>query len=175
MLFLIIKALHLVFVITWFAGLFYIVRLFIYAAEAEVLEDSTAKKILSDQYQIMKRRLWYGITWPSAVLTLIFGIWLAILYGALPLWLILKFGLVALLYFYHFSCQKIYKQQSAGNYKYSSYQLRIWNEVATLFLFAIAFVVILKGNIGLGSIITGLCILAALLFLSIKIYAKGRK
>lgn len=175
MLFSVIKALHIIFVITWFAGLFYIVRLFIYSAEAAFKDDAIAREVLLEQFDVMKRRLWYGITWPSAILTFIFGVWLVVLYGALPLWLILKLGLVTALYFYHFSCQRIYKQQLKGDYKYTSYQLRIWNEVATLFLFAIVFVVILKSEIGLKSIITGLIILALLLFLSVKIYAKNRK
>jgi len=71
-----IKALHLIFVVTWFAGLFYIVRLFIYHVEAEDQSDD-ARKILQSQYKLMQRRLWYGITWPSMLGTLVFGLWLA--------------------------------------------------------------------------------------------------
>ena len=63
-----IKALHIIFVVSWFSGLFYIVRLFIYFAEAEKKEEP-AKKILQTQYKIMSKRLWYIITWPSAILT----------------------------------------------------------------------------------------------------------
>ncbi|MDR9488704.1 CopD family protein, partial [Salibacter sp.] len=69
-----IKALHIIFVVTWFAGLFYIVRLFIYHTEAEQRSEPE-KSILQSQFRLMEKRLWYGITWPSAVLTMIFGIW----------------------------------------------------------------------------------------------------
>lgn len=171
----IFKALHLVFVITWFAGLFYIVRLFIYSAEANELKDELKKRILLEQYTIMKRRLWYGITWPSAIITFFCGVTLVYLLGAIPAWLILKLSLLFFLYLYHFSCHYIYKQQLAGNYKYSPFQLRLWNEVATLFLFGIVFVVTLKGQLSIYSIIFGLVFLAILLLISIKIYAKRRK
>jgi putative membrane protein len=67
-----VKALHIIFIVTWFAGLFYIVRLFVYQAEADQKEEPE-KSILSKQYKIMAKRLWYGITWPSFVLTLLFG------------------------------------------------------------------------------------------------------
>lgn len=175
MTFLTVKALHIIFVITWFAGLFYIVRLFIYKAESDLIENELEKNILLKQFSIMQRRLWYGITWPSAILTFIFGFWLIYLYGSMPLWLIFKLGLVFLLYVYHFSCQKIYTQQKNNIYKYSAYNLRIWNEVATLFLFAIVFVVVLKQEIGLKTIIIGLSFLALLLFFAIKIYAAKRQ
>ena len=67
-------ALHIIFVVTWFAGLFYIVRLFIYHTEAEQKAEPE-KSILQTQYKLMEKRLWYGITWPSMILTLIFGPW----------------------------------------------------------------------------------------------------
>lgn len=175
MLFLILKALHIIFVVTWFAGLFYIVRLFIYAAEASVLKDNQEKEILLKQYFIMQRRLWYGITWPSAILTFIFGTGLLVTYDSFPAWLALKLGCVFLLYFYHFSCHKIYTQQQRGDFNYTPFQLRVWNEVATLFLFAIVFIVILKHQITLSSIIICLIILAVLLFISVRVYAKRRK
>lgn len=170
----IIKAFHLVFVVTWFAGLFYIVRLFIYSAEANELKDQYKKEILQEQYAIMKRRLWYGIAWPSALITFCFGTTLLYLLGGLPAWLILKLLLLVFLYLYHFSCHYIYRQQLAGYYKYSAFQLRLWNEVATLFLFGIIFVVTLKGQLSIYSVIFGLVFLALLLLISIKIYAKRR-
>ncbi len=175
MTYVIFKAFHIVFVVTWFAGLFYIVRLFIYSAEANELKDELKKQILQEQYSLMKRRLWYGITWPSAIITFCFGTILVYLFGATPAWLILKLFLVLFLYLYHFSCQLIYKQQLVSNFKYSPFQLRLWNEVATLFLFGIVFVVTLKGQLSVYSIIFGLIFLAILLLLSIKIYAKRRK
>lgn len=89
MLYFYIKALHIIFVITWFSGLFYIVRLFIYSAEANEKPEPD-RGILLKELGIMQSRLWYIITWPSAILTLIFGTWMGILYGSLPSWLLVK-------------------------------------------------------------------------------------
>ena len=107
MIYSIIKALHIIFVVTWFAGLFYIVRLFIYSAEANQEKDEQKKLILLEQFAIMKRRLWFGITWPSAIITLLFGLYLVYLYSAFPAWLILKLVLLIFLYAYHYSCHYI--------------------------------------------------------------------
>ncbi|HVF96269.1 MAG TPA: CopD family protein, partial [Flavisolibacter sp.] len=67
-----LKALHIIFIVTWFAGMFYIVRLFIYNTEAAE-KPEPEKSILQKQFSIMSKRLWFGITWPSAVMTLVFG------------------------------------------------------------------------------------------------------
>ena len=93
-----IKSLHLIFVITWFAGLFYIVRLFVYQIEANQKPEAE-KEILQKQYKIMTYRLWYIITWPSAVLAILFAFWLLLL---MPSWLLMpwmhvKLGFVVLL------------------------------------------------------------------------------
>jgi putative membrane protein len=138
-----IKALHIIFVVTWFAGLFYIVRLFIYNREAQDKPEQE-RAILQSQFKIMIRRLWFGITWPSCILTLIFGTWLTVLYGSIPGWLVVKFGFVVGLVMYHLSIQWIYQKQMANTFNYTSMQLRMWNEVATLFLFAIVFLVVVK-------------------------------
>src|SRR5665213_2109597 len=126
-----IKALHIIFVVTWFSGLFYIVRLFVYNAEAHTKEDPE-RTILMKQFGIMQKRLWYGITSPSAILTLIFGTWMGILYGSLPTWLLVKLCFVAALFAYHFFIHSIFLQQKKGIFRWSSQQLRIWNEVATI-------------------------------------------
>ena len=128
-----LKALHIIFVVTWFAGLFYIVRLFIYHTEAEKRPEME-KKILQAQYKIMEKRLWYGITWPSMILTIILGGWM--------LWekpyllsegyFILKLCFVGALVLYHIQCHVIFKQLKNDNIKYSSFKLRMWNEVATV-------------------------------------------
>src|SRR5690242_1906104 len=135
-----IKALHIIFIVTWFSGLFYIVRLFIYNVEAEKKEEPE-RSILHKQFAIMIRRLWLIITWPSAILTLIFGPWMMYLMGSVPTWLWIKLCFVLGLYAYHFSLQHIYKQQMKGVFKYSSQQLRMWNELATIFLIAIVMLV----------------------------------
>ena len=170
-----IKALHLIFVVTWFAGLFYIVRLFIYHREAQD-EEEPKKSILQDQYKIMEKRLWFGITWPSAILTLVFALWML---WERPFLLDLpymhvKFGFVFFLYLYHFSCGYLFKQQQQGVFKYSSNQLRVWNEVATLFLVSVVFIIILKSALDWVYGLIGLVVFSILLMLAIRIYKKLR-
>jgi len=164
-----VKALHVIFIVTWFSGLFYIVRLFIYNTEAGERE-ATEKQVLRNQFAIMIRRLWFGITWPSAVLTLIFGLWMLYLYGSVPLWLQIKLAFVLLLYIYHLSLHRIYRQQSKGNFRYSSQQLRIWNEVATIFLIAIVMLVVVKQSISLVWGFAGLVLFIILLMSAIRLY-----
>jgi putative membrane protein len=172
-----LKALHIIFIVTWFAGLFYVVRLFIYHVEAED-EDDNAKAILQKQYKIMSRRLWYGITWPSAILTLVFATWLLStnfsFYMSQP-WMHIKLTFVVALYLYHFACQRIFSQLQKNEIKYSSFKLRIWNEVATVLLFAIVFLVVLKNEIGWFWGVVGLLLFSILLMMGIKWYKKIRK
>ena len=97
-----IKSLHIIFIVTWFSGLFYIVRLFVYNAEAEEKQEPE-KSILHKQYTVMIKRLWKGITWPSAVLTLVLGPWMVIIMGNIPQWLWIKLAFVLGLYIYHFT------------------------------------------------------------------------
>lgn len=168
-----VKSLHIIFVVTWFAGLFYIVRLFIYFTEAADKPEPD-KTILQNQFQIMEKRLWYGITWPSAVLTLIFGSWMFYLYGSLPNWLAVKLGFVLGLFLYHLSCHRIFKQHARGEVKQTPTQLRIWNEVATLFLVSIVFLVVLKNSVDFLWGVVGLILFAVILMLAIRIYKKVR-
>ena len=123
----------------------------------------------------MIRRLWLGITWPSAILTLVFGTWIAYLYGFIPSWLWVKLGFVAGLYIYHFSLHRIYSQQMKGIFRYSSQQLRIWNEVATVFLIAIVMLVTVKQEISIVWGLMGLLILILALMSAIRIYKLLRK
>ncbi len=170
-----IKALHLIFVITWFAGLFYIPRLFIYHIEASA-KPSPDKEILTRQFQLMTKRLWYIITWPSAVLALIFGIWLLVL---VPTWLQqpwmhVKLGFVLLLILYHLKSHQIFKQLQRNEVRYTSRFMRIWNEGATLLLFAIVFLVILKSAFNWVFGVVGIIVLGVLLMLGIRLYKKIR-
>jgi len=164
-----IKALHITFIVTWFSGLFYMVRLFIYNTEAAE-KPEPEKGILQRQFQLMTRRLWVGITWPSAILTAIFGPWMWILMGSLPTWLMIKLCFVIGLYGYHFSLQVIYRQQMKGIFRYSSQQLRIWNEVATIFLVAIVMLAVVKQNMSWAWGLLGLALFVILLMSAIKIY-----
>ncbi len=174
-----VKALHIIFVVTWFAGLFYIVRLFVYAAEANAA-DEPERSILNKQFGIMQRRLWYGITWPSAVLTFIFGHWVLfagpwkhMLFSGFD-WLTIKYVLVWGLLLYHLWCHRTFKQQQRGVFAHSSMQLRIWNEGATIFLIAIVFLVVVKSNLSLLYGVGGLLLVGVLLMLAIYTYKRLR-
>ena len=164
-----VKALHIIFVVTWFSGLFYMVRLFIYNTEASE-KTGLEKEILQKQFSIMIKRLWLGITWPSAILTLIFGAWMAFLYGSIPQWLAIKLCFVVLLYAYHFTLQKIYNDEMKGVFKYSSQQLRIWNEAATVLLLAIVMIAVVKQGMSIIWGLLGLVVFIVLLMSAIKIY-----
>jgi protoporphyrinogen IX oxidase len=168
-----IKALHIIFVVTWFAGLFYIVRLFIYNREAQDKPENE-RRILQQQFNIMIRRLWFGITWPSCILTLIFGSWLIVYNMPIPGWLWIKIGFLVGLFLYHFSIHVLYRQQSINNFKYSSQQLRIWNEVATIFLVAIVILVVVRSSLGLLWGMAGLFGFVILLMMGINLYKKYR-
>ncbi len=171
-----IKALHLIFVITWFAGLFYIPRLFIYHTEASKKTKQEAD-ILIRQLKIMSRRLWYIITWPSAILAIIFAIWLLILMPSwlLQSWMHLKLTFVALLIVYHLKTHRIFLKLQKNKIDYSEMFLRIWNEGATLLLFAIVFLAILKDGLHWIGGTLGILGLGVILFLGIRLYKKIRK
>ena len=171
-----IKALHIIFIVTWFAGLFYMPRLFIYNTEAEEKPEQE-RNILRSQFAIMIRRLWYGITWPSAVLTLVLGItvmfmgnWHLTLFEPEGRWFLVKWIFVLGLYAYHFSLQVLVQQELKGIFSYSSNQLRMWNEVATVFLFAIVMLVAVKQSISLLWGLGGLLTLIIVLMAAIRIY-----
>jgi protoporphyrinogen IX oxidase len=168
-----IKALHIIFIVTWFAGMFYIVRLYIYNTEAAE-KASPEREILGAQFSIMIRRLWLGITWPSAMLTLIFGPWLWIMMGSTPQWLTIKIIFVVLLYLYHLTLHVLYLEQRKGIFRFSSQQLRIWNEAATLLLFAIVFLATVKQGMGVVFGLAGIGSLTVVLMIAIRIYKKVR-
>ncbi len=170
-----IKALHIIFIVTWFSGLFYIVRLFIYNAEANEKAEPD-KTILKTQFGIMIRRLWLGITWPSAIITLILGPWLIYINPLIiDTWLWVKIGFVVLLYLYHYSLHVLYKQQQKNIFTYNSNQLRIWNELATVFLISIVMLVVVKQSMSLIWGLLGLALCIAILMSAIKIYKLLRK
>ncbi len=170
-----VLAIHIIFVVCWMAGLFYMVRLFIYHTEAQE-KPEMERKILSDQFQIMERKLWYIITVPSMVLVVIAGIsMLFIIPGWLNQpWMQIKLAFVVGLLVYHFICQNKMKQMAKGVFNWSSTQLRVWNEVATIILFAIVFLVVLKNTIGWVFGIVGLLGFTTLIMVMVKIYKNYR-
>jgi len=174
--FLYIKALHIIFVVCWFAALFYIVRLFIYTAEAQN-KDDVARPILTAQLTLMQRKLWYIIGWPSMIGTYVFGFWMiwrnpAYLYLS---WMWLKLISVAVLTIYHYGCQRILSQQKRGLFKLSSLRLRLLNELATVLLVAIVFLVVVKSTSGLVVGMLGLFGFAGTLMIGVLIYRRSRK
>ena len=153
------------------AGLFYIVRLFIYHTEAQA-KPELERGILSAQFGIMERKLMNIITTPSMVLTLIAGIWMLCIVPAWlkQPWLHVKLGFVGGLVVYHFICIFKMQQMRRGVYTWTSTQLRIWNEVATLFLFAIVFLVVLKSAVNWVYGVIGIVLFSLILMSAVKIY-----
>jgi putative membrane protein len=145
------------------------VRLFIYNTEAQE-KSETEKAILTAQFTIMIRRLWLGITWPSAIITLVFGVWLATFYNPIPQWLWVKLVFVLVLYGYHFTLQKLYSEEMKGVFRYTSNQLRIWNEVATVLLVAIIMLVSVKQSMSWVWGLIGIFIFILLLMSAIRVY-----
>ena len=143
--YLIIKSLHIIFVVCWFAALFYIVRLFIYHVEAQG-KDEIVRQTLQEQYKIMQKRLWYIIGWPSMILTFIFGCWMLALRPALLEFnfMQVKLVLVGVLMVYHFLCEYILQKLKKNELSWSSLALRLWNELATVFLVSVVFIIELK-------------------------------
>ena len=150
-------------------------RLLIYYLEAAD-QPAEAQHILREQFKLMAKRLWYIITWPSAVLAIFFALWLLILMPAwlTQKWMLIKLGFVVLLILYHLRTHRMFKQMQADELAYSTYYMRIWNEGATLLLFAIVFLVILKTSIHWIFGLVGLLGLAISLMLGIRLYKNWR-
>ena len=168
-----LKALHIVFIVTWFAGLFYLVRIFIYHVEATEKPENE-REILIRQYKIMSRRLLHIIAWPSAIITLILGTTLFIVqryYLNLAGWMHLKFTLLILLYIYHLYCNRIYKKLRSNIVSYSSRFLRILNEIATILLFTIVIIAVLKSAMDVKRELIWITGLIVLLFGGFKLYS----
>lgn len=171
-----ITALHIIFIVTWFAGLFYIVRLFVYQVEARE-KPEPEKSILSQQFKLMAKRLWFGITWPSMILTVILGPMLLVLNPNLlkAPFMHIKLTFVAGLLVYHIYCHVIYKRLQKDEGNYSSTFLRIWNEVATLFLVAIVFLIVVQNQINWIYGVLGFVLFGVVIMVAIKIYKQIRE
>ncbi|WP_416448496.1 CopD family protein [Leeuwenhoekiella sp. A2] len=169
------KSLHLIFIVTWFAGLFYMPRLFIYQIEASEKPEPESG-ILGKQLALMAKRLWFIITWPSMVLATLFALIMLYLnpYLVQMPWMQIKLGFVVLLFAYHFKNHQIFKQLQRGEVNYTSKFMRIWNEGATLILFAVIFLAITKSAVNWLYGLFGLLGLAILLMLGIRLYKRIR-
>lgn len=169
------KAVHIIFIVTWFAGLFYMPRLLIYITEAHN-KPEPEKTILLKNFKVMASRLWFAITWPSAIITLVMG---ATMLVNQPAWLSMAFmhiklTLVLLLYAYHYSLHYVFRLLKEDTVKYTSQQLRIWNEVATLLLISIVFIIVLKNALSMAWALLALLALMLLILAGIKLYKKFR-
>jgi putative membrane protein len=169
------KAIHIIFVVSWMAGLFYSVRLFIYHTEANALPE-VERNILQKQYGIMESRLWNIITTPAMVLSVLAGLGMLYINPALLQegWMHLKLGFVVALLLYHFICQRMIGQFKQGIFNWTSTQLRLWNEVATILLVAIVFAVILRTALDLAYGLIGLVVLGGSIMVAVKLYKKYR-
>ncbi len=134
---LLIKALHIIFMVTWFAGLFYLPRLFVYHA-------LSADRLSRERFTLMERKLFFGIMTPGAVLTVIFGLWLWLGYGIGGTWLHVKLLLVLLLVGFHIYCGVLLHDFRYERNKHSDVFYRWLNELPLLLLIAIVLLVVLK-------------------------------
>lgn len=170
------KALHIIFVVSWFAGLFYMPRLFVYHTEANERPEEE-RKILIQQFIKMEKLLWNAIMTPAC--------WLALLCGSTLLyltpawldqdWMKLKLLFVAGLLGYHSFTRKVLLELRQGKFRFSSFQLRLYNEVATIFLFSIVFLVVLKNTVDWLYGVAGLIVFAILMMTAVRIVKKVRE
>ncbi len=171
-----VLSVHIIFVVSWMAGLFYSVRLFIYHTEANDRPE-LERNILQKEYEKIEAKLWNIITTPAMVLTVLAGATMVYIRQDLlnTPWFHVKLGFVALLLIYHFICQHIMKQLKLGKFKHSSFQLRLWNEVATILLVAIVFTVVLKSAVDWIYGLIGLILFSMIIMLAVKWYKHYRK
>ncbi len=168
-----LKSLHIIGFVSWFAGLLYLVRLFIYHVEAQQKPD-LERKVLQSQFVVMERRLWYGITWPAAIATLVFGLWLMMITRAwVSPWFHIKALFLVVLFIYHFRCGAILKNLRRGIFRHTSKGLRIWNEGATLLLFIIVFTAVLKSPVGVIYGMLGLGAVALVVVVVLMLFRKS--
>ncbi|WP_414580793.1 protoporphyrinogen oxidase HemJ [Scytonema sp. PCC 10023] len=170
------KAFHIVGIVVWFAGLFYLVRLFIYHAEANQ-EPEPARTILKNQYQIMEKRLYSIITTPGMLVTVAMAIGLLTTEPDVLKegWLHVKLGFVVLLIGYHHYCKRLMKQLAEDKCKWNSQQLRALNEAPTVMLIVIVLLAVFKNNLPTDITVWGIVGLVIAMAATIQLYARKRR
>ncbi|MCU0352219.1 MAG: CopD family protein [Cytophagales bacterium] len=167
-----LKALHIIFVTSWFAGLFYLPRLLVYHTEANQRPDNE-RRVIQEQFQKMERILFNAIMVPAMWITLLTGAglvyWMWWDNFAAHGWLHVKLAFVAGLVVYHFVCRKLIAELRAGRFRFSSLQLRLYNEIATVLLFAIVFLVVLKNTLDWVWGVAGLLVFAVLIMSAVRV------
>ena len=173
MYYLYLKVFHIIGVIVWFAGLFYLGRLYVYHREADDRPEPE-RTTLKSQFSLMERRLYYGIAWPGLCISFVFGIALIIASG-FPGWLHTKLAFAAVLVVYHLWCGHLRKLLLNENCSWNGTKFRLFNEIPTLLLFSIVFIVVFKSAISWNAL---LLILAGLILViggAVHLRAKRRK
>ncbi len=173
-----LKAIHIIFVVSWFAGLFYLPRLLVYHTESNTRPDAE-RKILQTEYNRMSRLLFNAIMVPAMWITLLSGSTLVYLlwwdhFGNYS-WLHLKLLFVLALVAYHFILRKLVLEVRSGKFRFTGFQLRLFNEVATILLFAIVFLVVLKNTIDWIWGVAGLLAFAIIIMSAVRIVKSVRE
>ncbi|WP_036903706.1 MULTISPECIES: protoporphyrinogen oxidase HemJ [Prochlorococcus] len=170
------KALHIIGVVVWFAGLFYLVRLFIYHTEAKELSPDI-KEAFDKQYSLMELRLANIITTPGMILTVTMAAGLLYMQPAWlnQLWMQAKLLFVLALLLYHFFCYRIMNKLQKNDCGWSGKQLRVLNELPTLLLVSVVMLVVFKNNFPTGAATWFIVALIIFMALSIQFYARYRR
>ncbi|MFK7907971.1 MAG: protoporphyrinogen oxidase HemJ [Chitinophagales bacterium] len=173
------KALHIIGFVTWFAGLFYLARIFVYHVEAND-RDETERNILQAQYNIMAARLYRIITNPAMMITWTFGIAMLVMNPAYLKggggWMHVKLTLVVLLTVYHLYCKGLIKKLEEGKPTLDPFQLRLFNEIPSLFLVAIVLLAVLtqRNLMPVPYVVLVVTIFGALVYMGAKAYQRKR-
>lgn len=172
------KALHVVGFVAWFAGLFYLVRIFVYHVEA-LQQQEPDRGILTRQYHLMEWRVYRIICHPALVITWLFGVWMLLLHGwewlMVNPWMLVKLGLLVLLSSYHFWCGGIIRRLEQGELAFTSFQFRLLNEVPTIFLVSIALLAVYRNTLNFLLALAGIIGFGILLVLATKAYRRARE
>lgn len=175
---LLFKTLHIVGFTAWFAGLFYLVRIFVYHIEAFDQEE-VKRSILIEQYRIMEGRVYRIICMPAMIITWICGLAMIFSYGkewfAASTWIHIKLVLLLMLTAYHLFNGRLVSRLAKGKISWTSYHLRLWNEVPTLFLVSIAMLAVFKNSTDLGKAVASLVAFAVVLVMITKAYKRLRE
>jgi protoporphyrinogen IX oxidase len=173
-----VKAIHIIFVTSWFAGLFYLPRLFVYHVEANE-KPEIERDILQKEYKRMQKILFNAIMIPAMWLTVLSGItmvyWVWWDSFSAHGWLHLKLGFVVVLIIYHFYCRKLILELRQDKFRFTGFQLRLFNEIATIFLFAIVFLVVLKNAVDWIWGLVGLLTFAIVIMSAVRIVKRIRE
>ena len=168
-----LKAIHIISVVVWFSGLFYVGRLFVYHQDANKRAEEE-RQVLKPQFALMEKRLWYAITWPGMIGTIITGV-LLLYYIGIPGWIHAKLFLVVILLGYHGGCGRVRRQLLGDRCSWSSRQLRMFNEIPSLLLVMIVFVVVLKEQLSWPILLLGIAGLAVIIMGGVQLYTKVRR